>query len=69
MPCAPGSALFRDIEDRCLKTSRTRGQVLSSAWTARLTDLTIPDLSLADFAPSVRRLNAKAGDGARYRSL
>jgi hypothetical protein len=32
-------------------------------------DPTIPDLSLADFAPSVRRLNAKAGDGARYRSL
>jgi len=31
---APGSALFQDIEDRCLKTSRTGGQVLNPAWAA-----------------------------------
>jgi len=31
---AGDGALFQDIEDRCLKTSRTGGQVLNPAWAA-----------------------------------
>jgi len=31
---AARTALFQDIEDRCLKTSRTGGQVLNPAWAA-----------------------------------
>jgi hypothetical protein len=32
--CAPGSVQFQDIEDGCLKTSRTPGHVLSPAGSA-----------------------------------